>query len=423
MTKKGKMKFSDIILQGMQDTLYIWKREFRLTVRDQGVLIFFILVPLLYPIIYALIYNNEVVRDVPVAVVDNSHSFKSREFLRHVDGTPDVKIISYSSNIEEARGLMRNKDAYGIIYIPSSFSKDIAKMEQTHVSIFCDMSGLLYYKAILSACTEVSLDMNNDIKIERAGNTTDRQDEITRYPIKYQYIPMFNPQNGFASFLIPAVLILILQQTLLLGIGLSAGTARERNQFKDLVPINKHYNGTLRIVMGKGLSYFMVYAVVSVYLLGVVPRIFSLNQIGLLHTLIMFIVPYLAACIFFAMTCSIFVRNRELCFLIFVFTSIPLLFISGISWPGAAIPPFWKAISYIFPSTFGINGFVRINNMGATLDEVRHESQVLWIQAGVYFITTCLVYRWQILNSRLHVLRKHREMKNKRLLDSREAVE
>jgi ABC-2 type transport system permease protein len=175
--------------------------------------------------------------------------------------------------------------------------------------------------------------------------------------------------------------------------------------------------------MGKGLSYFMVYAVVSVYLLGVVPRIFSLNQIGLLHTLIMFIVPYLAACIFFAMTCSIFVRNRELCFLIFVFTSIPLLFISGISWPGAAIPPFWKAISYIFPSTFGINGFVRINNMGATLDEVRHESQVLWIQAGVYFITTCLVYRWQILNSRLHVLRKHREMKNKRLLDSREAVE
>lgn len=70
------------------------------------------------------------------------------------------------------------------------------------------------------------------------------------------------------------------------------------------------------------------------------------------------------------MTASIAIRNRETCMLIFVFTSVPLLFISGISWPGAAIPPFWKYVSYIFPSTFGINGFVKINNMGATLSEV-----------------------------------------------------
>ena len=76
---------------------------------------------------------------------------------------------------------------------------------------------------------------------------------------------------GFAAFLIPAVLVLIIQQTLLLGIGLSAGTAREQNRFRDLVPINRHYNGTLRIVMGKGLSYFMVYSLVSVYILCVVP--------------------------------------------------------------------------------------------------------------------------------------------------------
>ena len=79
-----------------------------------------------------------------------------------------------------------------------------------------------------------------------------------------------------------------LQQTLLLGIGLSAGTAREHNRFKDLVPINRHYNGTLRIVMGKGLSYFMVYSIISVYVLCVVPRIFNLNQIGQPDALILF---------------------------------------------------------------------------------------------------------------------------------------
>ena len=399
------------ISQGVEDLFYIWKREFRTTFRDQGVLIFFVLVPLVYPLIYGFIYTNEVVREVPAVVVDASHSSLSREYLRKVDATPDIQIVAYCSNMEEAKLALKDRLAYGIIYIPSDFSSNIARGKQTQVSLYCDMSGLLYYKSMLLANTAVSLDMNRDIKIERAGNTTSRQDEITAYPIEYEDIAMFNPTNGFAAFLIPGVLILLIQQTLLLGIGLSAGTARENNRFKDLVPINRHYNGTLRIVLGKGLSYFMVYALVSVYVLCVVPRIFSLNQIGQPSTLLLFMLPYLSACIFFAMTASIAIRNRETCMLIFVFTSVPLLFISGISWPGAAIPDFWRYFSYIFPSTFGINGFVRINNMGATLSEVSMEYRALWLQAGFYFLTTCFVYRWQILMSRKHVIERYKELK------------
>ena len=94
-----------------------------------------------------------------------------------------------------------------------------------------------------------------------------------------------------------------------------------------------------------------------------------------------------------AMTASIAIRTRETCMLLFVFTSVPLLFLSGISWPGAAMPEFWRYFSYIFPSTFGINGYVRINSMGATLNEVAFEYQALWIQTGIYFLTTCLVYQ------------------------------
>ena len=407
------IKLKDKIAQGINDLFYIWKREFQTTFRDQGVLIFFILVPLGYPLLYSFIYDNEVVREVPAVVVDDSHSSLSREYLRKVDATPDIQIVSYCADMEEAKQMLKNRRAYGIIYIPSDFSDNIAKGKQTQVSIYCDMSGLLYYKSMLIANTAVSLDMNKDIKIARSGNTTDRQDEITAYPIEYEEISIFNPTAGFAAFLIPAVLVLIIQQTLLLGIGLAAGTARENNRFKDLVPINRHYNGTLRIVLGKGLSYFLVYILVAFYVLYVVPRLFSLNQIGQPNSLVLFVVPYLTACIFFAMTASIAIRNRETCMLIFVFTSVPLLFISGISWPGAAIPPFWKYVSYIFPSTFGINGFVKINNMGATLSEVAFEYKALWLQAGFYFLTTCWVYRWQILMSRKHAIERYKELKEK----------
>lgn len=395
-----QLTFKQKVVQGIYDLFYIWKQEFRTTFRDQGVLIFFVLVPLVYPLIYSFIYTNETIREVPTVVVDNSRSSLSREYLRKVDASPETSIVAYCADMEEAKLMLKDRKAYGIIYIPAHFSDDIVQGKQTQVSIFCDMSGLLYYKALLTANTNVSLAMNAAIKMERAGNTTARQDEITAYPIEYEDVAIFNPTNGFAAFLIPAVLILIIQQTLLLGIGLSAGTAREHNQFKDLVPINRHYNGTLRIVMGKGLSYFMVYSLVAVYILCVVPRLFSLNQIAIPGVLTLFTLPYLTACIFFAMTASIAIRNRETCMLLFVFTSVPLLFLSGISWPGSAMPSFWRYFSYLFPSTFGINGYVRINSMGATLNEVAFKYRALWMQTGIYFLTTCFVYRRQIIQSR-----------------------
>ena len=395
-----QLTFKQKVVQGIYDLFYIWKQEFRTTLREQGVLIFYVLVPLVNPLIYSFIYTNETIREVPTVVVDNSRSSLSREYLRKVDASPETSIVAYCADMEEAKLMLKDRKAYGIIYIPAHFSDDIVQGKQTQVSIFCDMSGLLYYKALLTANTNVSLAMNAAIKMERAGNTTARQDEITAYPIEYEDVAIFNPTNGFAAFLIPAVLILIIQQTLLLGIGLSAGTAREHNQFKDLVPINRHYNGTLRIVMGKGLSYFMVYSLVAVYILCVVPRLFSLNQIAIPGVLTLFTLPYLTACIFFAMTASIAIRNRETCMLLFVFTSVPLLFLSGISWPGSAMPSFWRYFSYLFPSTFGINGYVRINSMGATLNEVAFEYRALWMQTGIYFLTTCFVYRRQIIQSR-----------------------
>lgn len=404
-----------IIRQGIAGLFHICSQELKAVFRDQGVLIFFLLVPLAYPLVYAFIYTNEVVREVPAAVIDHSNSALSREFIRHIDASADVHIQSYCADMEEAKTLMKETKVYGVIYIPESFSKDIASGKQTTVSIYSDMSGMLYYKALLMASTNASLDLNKQIQIKRLGNTTQRQDEVSTAPIEYEDISLFNPQDGFASFLLPAVLILIIQQTLLLGVGLSAGTARENNRFKDLVPISRQYQGTLRIVGGKSLAYFLIYVLVATYILCLVPKLFSLVQIAQPATLLAFTIPYILACIFFAMTCSIFIHHRESCLMIYVFTSVPLLFISGISWPGAAVPTFWKVFSWLFPSTFGINGFVRINNMGATLPEVALEYRALWLQTGIYFLTTCLVYRYQIILSRRHAIERLRMFKQRKL--------
>ena len=409
-----KYSLRHIIRQGLNGLFYIFRKELKATIKDQGVLIFFLLVPLAYPLIYAFIYTNEVVREVPTAVVDANNSSQSRKYIRMVDGSPDVHIQSYCADMEEARLLLKDQKVYGIIYIPESFSQDLAEGKQAHVSIYCDMSGMLYYKAILLANTETSLKMNKEIQVKRLGNTTERQDEISTTPIEYESVSLFNPQDGFASFLIPAVLILIIQQTLLLGIGLSAGTARENSRFRNLIPPGRYYQGTLRVVLGKSAAYFLIYSIISAYVLCCVPKLFRLVQIANPSTLLAFAIPYVLACIFFAMVCSVFIRHRETCMMVYVFTSIPLLFISGISWPGAAIPDFWKVVSWLFPSTFGINGYVRINTMGATLYDILPEYRALWLQTGIYFIIACLVYRRQILLSRQRAIQRLKQIRLRR---------
>ena len=414
MKREHRLRY--IIKEGILDTFFIWKYELKNVFKDSGVMIFFFLVPFIYPLLYAFIYNNEVVHNAKMVVVDQSDSYLSREYIRKVDATADVKVVAVCSDMEEAKRMMDAKEAYGILYFPSEFSKNIHKGKQATVSLYCDMSALLFYKAFLLATTEVSLEIGKELRAQNNPSSTIEQEKITINPIPYESVALFNSQNGFASFLVPAILILVIQQTLILGIGMLGGTAREKNRFHSLVPVSRHFNGTLRIVFGKSLTYILLYIVVCIWALGVVPKLFSLPQVGEPWTVMLFVLPYLLASIFLSMTLSGFMTSRESPMLVFVFTSVILLFISGVSWPKEAIPPFWKAIGYLFPSTPGIQGFIRINTAGASLNEVAHEYRTLWIQAGIYFITACIIYRYQIMRSRKLIIKQYRYMKMQRML-------
>lgn len=414
MRREHRLRY--IIKEGILDTFYIWREELRNVFKDMGVMIFFFLVPFVYPLLYSFIYNNEVVHEAKMVVVDQSDSFLSREFIRRVNTTADVEVVGVCPDMAEAKKMMDEKKAYGILLFPADYSKDLHEGRQATVSLYCDMSALLFYKAFLLAATEVSLDMGKELRARNNPSSTDKMDQITVEPIPYESVALFNSQNGFASFLVPAILILVLQQTLVLGIGMLGGTAREKNRFHSLVPVSRHFNGTLRIVFGKSLAYILLYTVVCIWVLAIVPRLFALPQVGTPWDILLFILPYLFACIFMSMTISGFMTTREAPMLVFVFTSVILLFISGVSWPEASIPPFWKAVGYLFPSTPGIQGFIRMNTAGATLNEVAHEYRVLWIQAGVYFLLACIIYRFQIIRSRKLIIKQYRYMKMKQVM-------
>ena len=405
------------IYSWLQDAAYVWRFEMKQVIRDEGVLMFCLVVPLAYPLIYSWIYNNETVREVPVVVVDLSHSQESRKFIRMCDASPDVHVTSYAADLDDAQSLVSRQVVKGIYLIPADFGTNLNRMQQGTVSVYCDMALMLTYKAIYQTAMAVASEMGAEIQTKLAGNYTNREDLITTSPLEVKDVPVFNPQGGYGTSVLPAVLMLIIQQTLALGIGLAAGTARERNRYSDLVPIHKCYGGVGRIISGKALCYLMVYAVMSTYLTMVVPRWFHFLQLAAWQDLLALLVPYLLACVFFGMTVSCLVHYRENVILLMVFVSLPLLFMSGVSWPQSAIPGYWQGVSWLFPSTFGIRAYVRMNSMGATLGDVMFEVRCLWLQAAAYFGTACLVYGAQVRLTRRHaeerlaVLRKKREVR------------
>ncbi|MBQ7419714.1 MAG: ABC transporter permease [Prevotella sp.] len=403
------------LYEKLLDACYIWHKEMEQVVKDEGVLIFFIIVPLVYPLLYSWIYNNETVHEVPVCVVDQSHSQLSRRFIRMCDATADVRVKYYAQDLDEAKSLVSRQLVKGIYLIPSSFEADVYGMRQGTVSVYCDMSLMLTYKAVFQTAQLVTMQMGTDLQKKVGGYYTHREEVIAARPLDYADVPIFSPAGGYGSFILPGVLMLILQQTLVLGIGLSAGTARDEHPYRNLIPLGDiRYNATFPIVLGKFMCYLMIYMVMGAWLVAGVPHLFHFPQLATWQSLVVLMLPYTIACIFFGMMVSCTVKYRENVMLLVVFVSVPLLFLTGISWPQSNIPGYWQGVSWLFPSTFGARAFVRLNSMGADISDVMPELRILWIQAVCYFVLTMCVYRFQFYQARVYAMERLRYLKHKR---------
>lgn len=373
------MKLLDIITHICDAWLAETKRVFK----DEGALLFCIILPLAYPVLYSWIYNNEVVREVPIAIVDDSHSSLSREFIQKMDASPDVSVALQCRSIKEAENAVGHGEVYGFLYFPADFATNVGRMQQAHVSVYCDMSYMLTYKAIFQTATAVSGAMGAHIQASLQQHFTSREAEIAAKPLEFEEVPIFNTTGGYGNFILPCVVILIIQQAMLLAVGLIAGSDREKG-FPSVT-------SSVLSLIGKTFAILLIFGLMFAYVTLVIPHLFGFVSLVHAWDLLMLAIPYLLGCVFFAYSLTDLVRYRENVMLLVVFTSIPLLFLSGISWPQSNISGFWQGVSNIAPSTFAIRGFIRMSSMGALLNDVMPEIRALWIQALVYGILAFLV--------------------------------
>ena len=367
--------------------------EFYVVTHDVGVMLFFVALPLFYPIAYTLIYNPELVEEVPFCVVDNSRTSSSRTLVQMADATQSMQLVGYASDMAEARSWLNEKACYGIMFIPEDYEVKIMQGEQAVVPFFYEMSLLMRYRTFVSALTDIQMAVGDEYREKLMNEVGYISSELKVATIDSQAFMLGDESQGFASFVIPGILILILQQSMILGIAMLGGTSRDRQRLNNGVDSLTVEAPTVATILGKTLCYMLIYAPLTIYILHYVPILFDLPHRGSAVDYLLFIVPFLLSTAFMGFVMQIFVSERETAMLVVVFTSVIFLFLSGLTWPRYAMEFPWQQFGDIIPATWGIEGFVHINSNGATLSNASTPYVMLWRLTVIYFLLACVIQK------------------------------
>lgn len=389
------MKISDNIKAGLADISSIILNEFKTISGSFAIVLVLMGGIFMYGLLYNYMYAPDLVRNVPVVVVDNSKTELSREYIRLLNATPQVDVVATGEDYTEAQELMKKDEAAGILYLPYDFTDRVSRGDESIFIMYETTSAFLYYLAMQEASAGSMLALNDRYRPEMVvflpGEDAIQLSMIK--PINVSGTALYNPTEGYGTYLIPAVLIVIMFQTLLMVIGMISG---EERQFKVLQVYRPSIGQSMRLVTGKTFVYMILYAIFSLFLLGLIPLIFDLPDIGNVWNIIMLLIPFLMASSFFGLTLSIFFTDSDAPLLMIAFFSVGLIFLSGVSYPLELMPWYWKLTHYLIPAAPATLAYVKLNSMGASMAEIHVEYITLWIQCGVYFVLACLAYRYNI---------------------------
>ncbi|MGL5893189.1 MAG: ABC transporter permease [Bacteroidales bacterium] len=371
----------------LEEFFSIYRSEIKYILKDPGVLLIMVGAIIIYSTIYSLAYRNEVLREVPIAVVDQSNTPSSRGMIRALSAAPNIEITATASDLIEAKSLFMNREVYGVIVIPKDYERKLLRMEQVAVAIYADASYFLMYRQLFSDAVSAIGSSSNQIEWQRfvSGGVGDATAKVVADPVVIRSKTLFNPYSGYGTFIMPAILILIIQQTLLIGIGMIGGTWYEQKLYKSFTPEGERYLSIIPLLFGKTLAYLSLYAITLTYIFGVHYHLFGFPMNGSFGDILQLLIPYMLSAIFLSIAISTLFRNRENSILFLLFTSIPLLMLSGASLPVEAMPSWLVMIAKAIPSSSAIDGFLRIQTMGASLSEVATHYHTLWILTIVYF--------------------------------------
>lgn len=380
----------------LKEFYLIFVRQLRAIFTDGGVVLFFLFLPIAYPVIYSLIYNPELVREVKIVVVDNDRTPLSREVTRRMNASQWVHVTGYAANLSEGKKAMDSHHCFAIMEIPDGFERKAVNGETGNAVIYCDMSLLLRYRGILVAATDVQTDLGTEFQAATLNKLPEGGSLYTGDPMPIENVSLGNIEDGFDSFIMPGIIIFILHQCLILAVGMMGGAVNERPGLMSFNPMVRH-PPILMEMLARVCVCLLVLMPGIFYLIHYIPLMFCFPMSGNIWEIFLFLLPMCIGAIFLGEVLQAIVRQREDVFVIWVATSVAILFLSGITWPRFAMTPFWKAVGDILPATWGVEGFIKMNSNASTLTQVKASYIMEWVLVGGWGIAAYVCKRFIML--------------------------
>jgi ABC-2 type transport system permease protein len=254
--------------------------ELRFISKDIDVLMIILIAPMVYAFFYGSIYLNKSEADVPVVIIDNNNSEISRQLIRELNSHQLIEVKYLTGNFNEAKELLNNGEIEGIIIFPEEMSVDLKKGLGAEVKVYLNTSRFLVSNDLNKGINEVIGYFNASVRLNyflSAGLSSEQALE-TIEPIRAEIKPMYNFTDNYGDFLIPAIFILILQQTLLIGLAESFTKQRQKNTLHKVFDMAE---GKIRyIIFGKGFFYILLYSAYALFFFTITFYTFSLSVKG-----------------------------------------------------------------------------------------------------------------------------------------------
>ncbi|WP_321779590.1 ABC transporter permease [Sulfurimonas sp.] len=369
----------------------VFFNEAKLIFSDIAIVLTIIGGVILYSFLYPQPYTSQSVSGLPLSVVDLDKSDVSRDIIFKLDATPQISVKRVDLSERDAKDALLRADVKAIVIIPNNFKKDLALNKSPIIAVGADASYFLIYGGILEGAMKSVLTQSATIKI---ANLLKKQVPLSKAkeayaPYSLNIINLFNPQNSYTQYVIPAVFVLILQQTLLIGLGILGGGINEK--------ISRGESGYFKIaptwmmMLSRVMIFGFIFFIHMLFYFGFSFEMFDITHLASMIDLLTFGFVFLLAVIFFGIFIGALFSSREIATPAILFSSLPLVFTAGFVWPVEALPQALVYLSMLFPSTVAIEGFLKLNQMGASFDMVIELYAILWLQVIIYGTLAYLV--------------------------------
>ncbi|RKS87677.1 ABC-2 type transport system permease protein [Orbus hercynius] len=373
--------------------------EFKNIFLNKNVISVMIIGPLVYCFFYPQPYVKEVLTNVSIGVLDQDNSTMSRELIRNVNATKTVNVTTMVNSMSQAEHLLKTRQITGILVIPLRFEQKILRGESSPIAFYGDASYILIYNNVATTLSSVVAAMGSKISVERqiVQGIDPAVAQGGSQPFITNMIGLFNPQSGYATYVLPPVFILILHQLLFIGILLTTFSSKDKTAtlFASFTTVTSSWLQSLLFIVGKIFTFLSVYLVMLSFYLTMVIKWYDIPNLADYSDILLFIFIFLCTTITFAIALSSFMKRAEDPFLLMVPISILLFFSSGISWPKELIPSAITFIAHLFPAVPSMIAFVKIAEMGAPLALVLPEMYNLLLLFIIYFIIALYCYHRQ----------------------------